>query len=58
GKKNEIKAVQSLIETLELRNATVTLDAMHCQKATAALLRKRGANYVLCVKNNQKGLRV
>jgi len=57
GKKNEIKAVQSLIETLELRNATVTLDAMHCQKATAALLRKRGANYVLCVKNNQKGLR-
>jgi predicted transposase YbfD/YdcC len=57
GKKNEIKAVQALIETLEIAKATVTLDAMHCQKATAKLLRKRKAHYVLCVKDNQKGLR-
>lgn len=57
GKKNEIKSVQSLIETLEVADATVTLDAMHCQKATAKLLRRRKAHYVLCVKDNQKGLR-
>ena len=57
GKKNEIKRVQSLIETLELTGATVTLDAMHCQKATAKLLRRRKADYVLGVKDNQKGLR-
>lgn len=57
GKKNEIKSVQSLIDTLELTDTTVTLDAMHCQKGTAKLLHRREAQYVLCVKDNQKGLR-
>ena len=57
GKKNEIQSVQALIETLELAGATVTLDAMHCQKKTAKLIRKQNAHYVLCVKDNQKGLR-
>lgn len=57
GKKNEIQSVQALIETLELAGATVTLDAMHCQKKTAKLIRKQKAHYVLCVKDNQKGLR-
>ena len=45
---------QALIETLELAAATVTLDAMHCQKKTAKLIRKQNAHYVLCVKDNQK----
>lgn len=56
GKKNEIQTVQRLIDTLELNNTTVTLDAMHCQKNTAKRLRKKKAEYVLCVKDNQKGL--
>jgi predicted transposase YbfD/YdcC len=56
GKKNEIKSVQDLIQTLELADTTVTLDAMHCQKGTARLIRKRKAHYVLCLKGNQKGL--
>ncbi len=56
GKKNEIQSVQALIEMLEIAHATVTLDAMHCQKRTATLIRKRQAHYVLCVKDNQKGL--
>ena len=49
GKKNEIQSVQALIEMLEIANATVTLDAMHCQKRTATLIRKRQSHYVLCV---------
>lgn len=57
GKKNEIETVQEVIELLELKGATVTLDAMHCQTKTAAAIRKQGGDYVLCVKNNQKGLR-
>jgi len=56
GKKNEITSAQALISSLELANSTVTLDAMHCQKKTAKLIRQRKAHYVLCVKGNQKGL--
>jgi predicted transposase YbfD/YdcC len=41
GKKNEIQSVQALIETREIAKATVTLDAMHYQKRTAKLIRKR-----------------
>lgn len=53
---NEIQSVQALIEMLEIANATVTLDALHCQKRTAKRIRKRQGHYVLCVKDNQKGL--
>lgn len=56
GKGNEIQSVQALIETLELTNTTVTLDALHCQKRTAKRLRRAQAHYVLCVKDNQRGL--
>ena len=56
GKKNEIISAQKLIESLELTDTTVTLDAMHCQKRTAQMIRKKGGDYVLCVKGNQKGL--
>ncbi len=57
GKKNEIKGAQNLIQMLEVADTTVTLDAMHCQKGTATLIRRRKADYVLCIKGNQKGLR-
>ena len=40
GKKNGIQSVQALIKTLELAGATVTLNAMHCQKKTAKFIRK------------------
>lgn len=52
-KSNEITAVPKLLELLELTGAVVTLDAMHCQKETAAAIRARGADYVLTVKRNQ-----
>ena len=41
---------------LAIEGAVVTLDAMHCQKATAKKIRSRGADYVLQVKANQPKL--
>jgi predicted transposase YbfD/YdcC len=55
-KSNEITAVPKLLELLELTGAVVTLDAMHCQKETAATIKAQGADYVLTVKANQPTL--
>jgi len=48
--------VPKLLELLEITGAVVTLDAMHCQKKTAAKIREQGADYILQVKNNQPSL--
>lgn len=55
-KSNEITAVPKLLEFLELQGAVVTLDAMHCQHATAQAIRDQQADYVLTVKGNQPTL--
>ena len=55
-KSNEITAVPRLLELLELTGAVVTLDAMHCQKETAAAIRSQEADYLLTVKANQPTL--
>lgn len=55
-KSNEITAVPKLLELLDLKGAVVSLDAMHCQKDTAAAVRKAGGEYLLCVKQNHKTL--
>jgi predicted transposase YbfD/YdcC len=55
-KSNEIVAIPDLIRSLDLRGATVTIDAMGCQRAIAADLRNAGAHYVLQVKDNQPTL--
>jgi len=55
-KSNEITAVPQLLELLELTGSVVTLDAMHCQKETAAAILAKGADYVLTVKRNQPSL--
>jgi predicted transposase YbfD/YdcC len=52
-KSNEITAVPALIEALDLAGATVTLDAMGCQKAIAQALVDKGADYVFGLKGNQ-----
>ncbi len=56
-KSNEITAVPALLELLDVKDAVVSMDAMHCQKDTAAAVRKAGADYLLAVKKNQKTLR-
>lgn len=55
-KSNEITAVPALLELLDVHDAVVSLDAMHCQKDTAAAIRRAGADYLLAVKDNQRSL--
>jgi predicted transposase YbfD/YdcC len=52
-KSNEITAIPLLLDLLDLRDCTVTIDAMGCQTAIAAHIVQRGGNYVLALKANQ-----
>lgn len=53
-KSNEIKAVPELLQGLMLKKAVVTVDAMHCQKETAAAVVEGGGDYIFALKGNQK----
>jgi predicted transposase YbfD/YdcC len=53
---NEITAIPRLLQVLDVRGATVTIDAMGCQKGIARQVCAQGADYVLAVKGNQKNL--
>ncbi len=53
---NEITAVPALLRLLDLDGATVTVDAMHCQRATAEAIIAEGGDYVMAVKANQPAL--
>lgn len=53
---NEITAVPRLLEVLALQGCIVTVDALHCQTATARAIVDRGADYVLALKANQPTL--
>jgi len=57
-KTNEITQVKPLLEHLELAGRVVTLDALHCQRATARyLVEDKNAGYVFtAVKDNQHAL--
>jgi len=52
-KSNEITAIPELIEALDLTGATITLDAMGCQKKIAQTIVERDADYVFGLKGNQ-----
>lgn len=56
SKSNEIPAVQTLIDLLDLQGAVVTADAMHCQKKTCQKIIDQQADYILFVKDNQPHL--
>lgn len=53
---NEITALPKLLDLLDLRGATVSIDAIGCQRSVAAKVLEKGADYVLCVKENQPTL--
>jgi predicted transposase YbfD/YdcC len=53
GKSNEITAIPKLLEMLTLKGRIVTLDAMHCQRATAEDITNKGGDYALALKGNQ-----
>ena len=54
---NEITAIPVLLQLVNVRGATVTIDAMGCQKMIAQQVRDQGADYVLAVKGNQQSLK-
>jgi predicted transposase YbfD/YdcC len=55
-KSNEITAIPKLLAMLNLAGATVTIDAMGCQKEIAAQIIRQEADYILAVKENQPTL--
>ena len=55
-KSNELTAIPVLLETLLLKGAIVTIDAMGTHGNIAQAIRDRDADYVLAVKDNQPKL--
>ena len=56
-KSNEITAIPELLRVLDIRGATVTIDAMGCQTEIAKTITDGGGNYLIAVKDNQPTLR-
>ncbi|MDR0828973.1 MAG: ISAs1 family transposase [Prevotellaceae bacterium] len=57
AKSNEITAIPELLDLLEIKGNIITIDAMGTQTAIAQKIIKNGGDYILSVKDNQKGLR-
>ena len=55
-KSNEIVAIPKLLKKLDIKNATITIDAMGCQTEIADLIIRKGGDYLLAVKENQPKL--
>ena len=53
-KSNEITAIPKLLDLIDVRGATVTMDAMGCQRAIADVIVEKGADYVMGLKTNQE----
>ena len=59
GKGHELKGVQNLLASPEVNliNAVVTADSLHCQDQTAHIItREKGGDYVLQIRDNQPTL--
>ena len=53
-KSNEITAIPELLKYLEIKGATVTIDAIGCQKnIVKQIIKEKKANYVIALKENQ-----
>jgi predicted transposase YbfD/YdcC len=55
-KSNEVEAIPRLLGLLDVRGATVTIDAAGCQAGVARRVVDAGGDYVLAVKENQPTL--
>jgi len=54
-KSNELDALPRLLDALDLRGATVTIDAMACHPHITKQIHDAGGDYVIALKANQKG---
>jgi predicted transposase YbfD/YdcC len=55
-KSNEITAIPELLQLVDIKGSIITIDAMGTQKAIAATIIDREADYVLALKGNQETL--
>jgi predicted transposase YbfD/YdcC len=55
-KSNEIIAVPQLLRLLDIRGASITVDAMGCQREIVKQICEQEADYIIAVKNNQPNL--
>jgi predicted transposase YbfD/YdcC len=53
AKSNEITAIPKLLELLDIKGSTITIDAMGCQKDIAQIIIDKEADYILGLKGNQ-----
>lgn len=51
--RSEVTAVRQIIALLDLTGTTVTADALHGNRQTAAAIRARGGDYALTIKGNR-----
>ena len=49
-------AIPDLLENIEIKGALVSIDAMGCHSNIAAQIRENQADYLLALKQNQKGV--
>lgn len=56
AKSNEITAIPELLDALEIKGATVTIDAMGCQTEIAQRILDKDADYLLALKGNHPQL--
>lgn len=56
GKGMELAGIMQLLGMVDLQGATVTIDAIGCQKDICRTIVDRGGNYLIAVKENQKSL--
>jgi predicted transposase YbfD/YdcC len=57
AKTNEIPLLPRLLDTMDITDAVITADALHCQDETAKAIVSRGGHYILTVKANRPRLR-
>jgi predicted transposase YbfD/YdcC len=57
SKSNEIPALRDLLTSMNITDAVISADAMHCQRDTANHITGRGGHYILTIKANQPTLR-
>ena len=55
-KSNEITAIPKLLDMLCLEGATVTIDAIGCQRKISQQITEREGDYAICLKGNQPEL--
>ncbi len=57
GKKNENASVLEMLDTLNIKGALISTDAMNSQTKIVKKIHNDKADYLMCIKNNQKKLR-